>query len=98
MSGNSFGKLFTVTGFGESHGLALGCIVDGCPPGLPLTEADLHTDLDRLEETKTSDKELVIVSRANGFSADYGHLDLGVGDHAIHDVYPQVSAWFDRWR
>ncbi len=47
MSGNSFGKLFTTTTFGESHGLALGCIVDGCPPGLPLTEADLQGDLDR---------------------------------------------------
>lgn len=47
MSGNSFGKLFTVTTFGESHGLALGCIVDGCPPGLELSEADLQTDLDR---------------------------------------------------
>ncbi|BFM20384.1 chorismate synthase [Gilvimarinus japonicus] len=47
MSGNSFGKLFTVTTFGESHGLALGCIVDGCPPGLPLTEDDIQLDLDR---------------------------------------------------
>ncbi|MDR0779698.1 MAG: chorismate synthase [Pseudomonadales bacterium] len=47
MSGNSFGKLFTVTTFGESHGPALGCIVDGCPPGLALTEADLQRDLDR---------------------------------------------------
>ncbi len=47
MSGNSFGKLFTVTSFGESHGVALGCIVDGCPPGLELTEADLQVDLDR---------------------------------------------------
>lgn len=47
MSGNSIGKLFTVTGFGESHGLALGAIVDGCPPGLELTEADLQQDLDR---------------------------------------------------
>ncbi len=47
MSGNSLGKLFTVTTFGESHGLALGCIVDGCPPGLALTEADLQRDLDR---------------------------------------------------
>lgn len=47
MSGNSIGKLFTVTTFGESHGPALGCIVDGCPPGLPLTEADLQKDLDR---------------------------------------------------
>ncbi len=47
MSGNTFGKLFTVTTFGESHGLALGAIVDGCPPGLALTEADLQYDLDR---------------------------------------------------
>ncbi|MBS3962971.1 MAG: chorismate synthase [Methylomonas sp.] len=47
MSGNSFGKLFTVTTFGESHGPALGAIVDGCPPGLALSEADLQIDLDR---------------------------------------------------
>ncbi|MGB3620532.1 chorismate synthase [Ketobacter sp. MCCC 1A13808] len=47
MSGNTFGKLFTVTTFGESHGIALGCIVDGCPPGLELSEADLQIDLDR---------------------------------------------------
>ncbi len=47
MSGNTYGKLFTVTTFGESHGPALGCIVDGCPPGLQLTEADLQRDLDR---------------------------------------------------
>ena len=47
MSGNSIGKLFTVTSFGESHGPALGCIVDGCPPGLPLSEEDLQADLDR---------------------------------------------------
>jgi chorismate synthase len=53
MSGNSFGKLFTVTGFGESHGLALGCIVDGCPPGLSLTEIDLQVDLDRRKPGKS---------------------------------------------
>ncbi len=47
MSGNTIGKIFTVTTFGESHGLALGCIIDGCPPGLELTEADLQLDLDR---------------------------------------------------
>lgn len=47
MSGNSFGKLFTVTTFGESHGAALGCIIDGCPPGLALSEADMQADLDR---------------------------------------------------
>ncbi len=47
MSGNTIGRLFSVTTFGESHGPALGAIVDGCPPGLSLTEADLQGDLDR---------------------------------------------------
>ncbi|MDH4572774.1 chorismate synthase [Salinicola acroporae] len=47
MSGNTFGKLFTVTTFGESHGPALGAIVDGCPPGLQIGETDLQVDLDR---------------------------------------------------
>ena len=47
MAGNSFGQLFTVTTFGESHGIALGAIVDGCPPGLALTEEDIQPDLDR---------------------------------------------------
>lgn len=47
MAGNTLGKLFTVTTFGESHGPALGCIVDGCPPGLALSTADLQVDLDR---------------------------------------------------
>ncbi|MFA6013816.1 MAG: chorismate synthase [Gallionellaceae bacterium] len=47
MSGNTFGTLFTVTSFGESHGAAIGCIVDGCPPGLALSAADLQHDLDR---------------------------------------------------
>jgi chorismate synthase len=53
MSGNSFGKLFTVTSFGESHGPALGCIVDGCPPGLELSESDLQDDLDRRKPGKS---------------------------------------------
>src|SRR5947209_9823056 len=47
MSGNTIGRLFTVTTCGESHGPAMGCIVDGCPPGLPLSEADLQQDVDR---------------------------------------------------
>ncbi|MGF1695908.1 chorismate synthase [Vibrio lamellibrachiae] len=47
MAGNSIGQHFRVTTFGESHGIALGCIVDGCPPGLKLTEEDLQKDLDR---------------------------------------------------
>src|SRR6202040_2968217 len=47
MSGNTIGRLFTVTTFGESHGPAMGCIVDGCSPGLPLSEVDLQQDADR---------------------------------------------------
>ena len=46
MSGNSFGKLFTVTTFGESHGVALGCILDGCPPGIEITEEEIQVELD----------------------------------------------------
>jgi chorismate synthase len=47
VAGNTFGQIFAVTSFGESHGPALGCIVDGCPPGLDVSEADLQGDLDR---------------------------------------------------
>lgn len=47
MSGNSIGKLFCVSSFGESHGPAIGCVVDGCPPGLEITEADIQSELDR---------------------------------------------------
>ncbi|HKW81349.1 MAG TPA: chorismate synthase, partial [Casimicrobiaceae bacterium] len=47
MSGNTFGRLFCVTSFGESHGPAIGCVVDGCPPGLALAAADIQRDLDR---------------------------------------------------
>ena len=47
MPGNSFGEAFRVTTFGESHGPALGCVVDGCPPGLVISESDIQVDLDR---------------------------------------------------
>ena len=47
MSGNTLGHLFTVTNFGESHGPAIGCVIDGCPPGMALTEADIQFELDR---------------------------------------------------
>ena len=47
MSGNTFGRIFTVTTFGESHGRALGCVIDGCPPGMELSESDIQGDLDR---------------------------------------------------
>ncbi|MES2979712.1 MAG: chorismate synthase [Pseudomonadota bacterium] len=47
MSGNTFGSLFAITNFGESHGPAIGCVIDGCPPGMTLSEADIQHDLDR---------------------------------------------------
>ncbi len=47
MSGSTFGKLFAVTNFGESHGPAIGCVIDGCPPGMALSQADIQPDLDR---------------------------------------------------
>src|SRR5687767_15733876 len=47
MSFNTFGHMFRVTTFGESHGPAIGCVVDGCPPGIPLTEADIQPFLDK---------------------------------------------------
>jgi chorismate synthase len=53
MSGNTIGKLFTVTSFGESHGPAIGCIVDGCPPGMELSEADIQPDLERRRPGKS---------------------------------------------
>ena len=53
MSGNSIGKLFTLTSFGESHGPAIGGVVDGCPPGLTLSEDDIQVDLDRRKPGKT---------------------------------------------
>ena len=53
MSGNSFGRVFTVTTFGESHGPAMGCVVDGCPPGMELSEADIQADLERRRPGKS---------------------------------------------
>lgn len=53
MSGNTIGKIFTVTSFGESHGVAIGCTIDGCPPGLELSEQDIQVDLERRRPGKT---------------------------------------------
>src|SRR5574343_430786 len=47
MAGSTFGELFRVTNFGESHGPAIGCVIDGCPPGMALVETDIQHDLDR---------------------------------------------------
>ena len=74
MSHNSFGHLFRVTTFGESHGPALGCIVDGCPPGLPLTEADIQGFLDKRRPGQsrftTQRREPDIVKIVSGTFAD----------------------------
>ena len=53
MSGNTFGKIFCLTSFGESHGKALGCVIDGCPPGLKIDESDIQKDLDRRKPGKS---------------------------------------------
>ena len=53
MSGNTIGRLFTVTSFGESHGVAVGCVIDGCPPGMTLSESDLRPDLERRKPGKS---------------------------------------------
>ena len=53
MGGNTIGKLFTVTSFGESHGAAIGCVVDGCPPGMELSESDLQPDMERRRPGKS---------------------------------------------
>jgi chorismate synthase len=53
MSGNSFGRVFTLTTFGESHGPAMGCVIDGCPPGMALSEADIQADLERRRPGKS---------------------------------------------
>jgi chorismate synthase len=70
MSGNSIGHLFVVTSFGESHGPAIGCVVDGCPPGLALSEADIQKDLDRRKPGQskyvTQRKELDTVKILSG--------------------------------
>ncbi len=70
MSGNSIGKIFTVTTFGESHGLSLGCIIDGCPPNMKLSEADIQIDLDRRKpgtsRHTTQRREADVVKIASG--------------------------------
>ena len=76
MSGNTFGQLFAVTTFGESHGLALGCIVDGTPPGLELSETDIQKELDRRKpgtskyttQRKESDQVKILSGVFNGIT------------------------------
>tara|TARA_Y100000389_G_scaffold132021_1_gene129401 strand:- start:2359 stop:3417 length:1059 start_codon:yes stop_codon:yes gene_type:complete len=76
MSGNTFGKIFRVTTFGESHGKALGCIIDGCPPNIKIDESDIQKDLDRRKpgqskyttQRKEDDKVEILSGVFNGIT------------------------------
>jgi len=103
MSGNSFGKLFTVTSFGESHGPALGCIVDGCPPGLELSEADLQFDLDRRKPGKsrhtTQRREADQVQILSGvFEGKTTGVPIGLLIHNTDQRSRDYSKILDRFR
>ncbi|MDE5285288.1 MAG: chorismate synthase, partial [Buchnera aphidicola] len=83
MAGNTIGKIFRVTTFGESHGLALGCIVDGMPPGLKLCDADLQKDLNRRRPGKnrytTQRRELDKVTILSGiFNGETTGTSIGL--------------------
>jgi len=103
MSGNTFGKLFTVTGFGESHGPAIGCIVDGCPPGLEISEQDLQHDLDRRKPGKTrhttqrrEDDEVQILSGV--FEGKTTGTPIGLIIHNTDQRSKDYSEIMDRFR
>ncbi len=103
MSGNSYGKLFTVTSFGESHGKALGCIVDGCPPGMELSEADLQHDLDRRKPGKsrhtTQRRETDEVEILSGtFEGRTTGTPIGLLIHNIDQRSRDYSRIMDRFR
>ena len=76
MSGNTFGKIFSFTTYGESHGKAIGCVIDGCPPGLKLDENDIQKDLDRRKpgqskfttQRKEDDKVEILSGTFNGMT------------------------------
>src|SRR5712692_2424088 len=86
MSGNTLGKLFCVTSFGESHGPAIGCVVDGCPPGMELSEADIQKELDRrkpdtveilsgvFEGRTTGTPIALLIRNQDQRSKDYGNI------------------------
>jgi chorismate synthase len=81
MSGNTLGTLFCVTSFGESHGPAIGCVVDGCPPGLALAVADIQRELDRRKPgtsrhvTQRRESDTVEILSGVFDGADDGHAD-----------------------
>jgi chorismate synthase len=103
MSGNTFGKLFTVTSFGESHGPAIGCIVDGCPPGMALSEADLQHDLDRRKPGKsrhtTQRRETDEVQILSGvFEGRTTGTPIGLIIHNLDQRSKDYSGIMDRFR
>ena len=103
MSGNSIGKLFTVTTFGESHGPALGCIVDGCPPGLELSQSDLQGDLDRRKPGKsrhtTQRREADEVQILSGvFEGQTTGAPIGLVIHNTDQRSRDYSEIMDRFR
>ncbi len=103
MSGNSIGKLFTVTSFGESHGPAIGCIVDGCPPGMALSGADLQGDLDRRKPGKsrhtTQRREADEVQILSGvFEGKTTGSPIGLIIHNTDQRSKDYSSIMDRFR
>jgi len=83
MSFNTYGQMFRVTTFGESHGVAIGCVVDGCPPGIPLTAADIQQDLDRRRPGQskfvTQRREPDVVKILSGTFVDKNGREVTIG-------------------
>ncbi|MEE9342293.1 MAG: chorismate synthase [Gammaproteobacteria bacterium] len=103
MSGNSFGNLFCVTSFGESHGPAIGCIVDGCPPGLALSAEDLQQDLDRRKpgtsRHTTQRREADAVEILSGvFEGQTTGAPIGLMIHNTDQRSKDYSKIMDRFR
>ena len=102
MAGNTFGQLFRVTTFGESHGVALGAIVDGCPAGLPLTEEDLQKDLDRrkpgqsklVTQRQESDKVAILSGTFEGKSTGTPIALIVYNEDARSRDYEQIKNLF----
>ena len=86
MSHNTFGHLFRVTTWGESHGPAIGCVVDGCPPGIPLTADEVQLDLDR--------RRLYLEEAERVLLADHAVIPLYFYV-SKHLVKPEVEGWQD---
>ena len=101
MSHNSFGHLFRITTWGESHGPAIGCVVDGCPPGIPITEAEIQAFLDKRKPGQskytTQRKEPDQVRILSGVFTDEGGAQLTTGtpislEIANVDARPRTTA------